>query len=85
MPAPLTRLLAGRDWLLADGATGTALINAGLPAGAPPGAWALDNPEGLRAHHRAAIAAGADLFLTNSFGVARLREDAARLAAHGAG
>ena len=68
MPDPLSRLLAARDWLLADGATGTALINAGLPVGQAPGSWALDNPEGLLAHHRATIAAGADLLLTNSFG-----------------
>ncbi len=71
---PLSRLLDTRDWVLADGATGTALINAGLPAGKPPGSWALDNPDGLRAHHRATIAAGADLFLTNSFGANDARQ-----------
>ena len=73
MSDPLSRLLGTRDWVLADGATGTALINAGLPAAKAPGSWALDNPDGLRTHHRATIAAGADLFLTNSFGTSDAR------------
>jgi 5-methyltetrahydrofolate--homocysteine methyltransferase len=71
----LTRLLSARDWLLADGATGTNLFNMGLSAGDPPEMWNLDHPDRIRALYAAAVEAGSDLFLTNSFGgnASRLR------------
>jgi 5-methyltetrahydrofolate--homocysteine methyltransferase len=59
--------------LIADGATGTMLQQAGLPAGAAPERWNLDNPDAIRALHRSYIQAGADIILTNSFGGNRLR------------
>jgi 5-methyltetrahydrofolate--homocysteine methyltransferase len=75
----LTRLLAERDWLLADGATGTALFNMGLAAGEPAEMWNIDRPDAVRTLYRGAVDAGADLFLTNSFG-----GNASRLRLHGA-
>ncbi|WCR10173.1 betaine--homocysteine S-methyltransferase [Paracoccus stylophorae] len=71
----LTRLLADRDWLLADGATGTNLFNMGLEAGHPPELWNVDHPDRIRALYRGPVEAWCDLFLTNSFGgnASRLR------------
>ena len=74
-----TRLLATRDWLMADGATGTTLFNMGLPAGTAPEVWNLNHPEAIRKLYGDAVAAGADIFLTNTYG-----GNAARLRLHGA-
>lgn len=68
MSDALTRLMAERDWLLADGATGTNLFNMGLELGEPPELWNVDQPDKIRALYRGAVDAGSDLFLTNSFG-----------------
>jgi len=72
---PLSTLLAGRDWLLADGATGTALFNMGLQAGDAPELWNADHPDRIAALYAGAVEAGSDLFLTNTFGgtAARLK------------
>ena len=81
-PAPtdaLSRLLAGADWLMADGATGTQLFNMGLSAGDPPELWNVDHPDRIRALYKGAVDAGSDLFLTNTFG-----GNASRLKLHGA-
>ncbi|MGC9399213.1 MAG: homocysteine S-methyltransferase family protein [Anaerolineae bacterium] len=59
--------------LIADGATGTMLQAAGLPAGEAPERWNLENPEAIRRLHRSYVEAGADLILTNTFGGSRLR------------
>ncbi len=75
----LSRLLAERDWILADGATGTNLFNMGLGAGDPPEFWNETETDKIRALYRGAVDAGSDLFLTNSFG-----SNAARLKLHGA-
>lgn len=71
----LARLLDRRDWLLADGATGTNLYNMGLAPGDAPDLWCETHPERVADLHRQMIAAGADLILTNSFGAnaSRLR------------
>lgn len=79
MSDPLTQMLDGRDWLLADGATGTNLFNMGLAPDVAPDLWCDTHPAQVRAVHDAAIGAGADLILTNSFGA-----NAARLRLHGA-
>ncbi|MFI0395376.1 betaine--homocysteine S-methyltransferase [Paracoccus jiaweipingae] len=79
MPDPLTRLLADRDWLLADGATATNLFNMGLDSRTAPDLWNVDAPDKVRQLYRDSITAGADLFLTNTFGA-----NAARLRVHGA-
>ncbi len=64
----LSKLLATRDWLMADGATGTNLFNMGLTAGEPPEFWNTDHPDRIRTLYKYAVDAGSDIFLTNSFG-----------------
>jgi len=68
MTNALTRLLETRDWLLADGATGTNLFNMGLMAGDAPELWNADEPEKIKALYQISVDAGSDLFLTNTFG-----------------
>ncbi len=62
-----------RAVLVADGATGTMLQKAGLPPGAAPERWNLENPDAVRALHRSYVDAGADLILTNTFGGSAVR------------
>ncbi|MDG2904861.1 MAG: homocysteine S-methyltransferase family protein, partial [Acidimicrobiales bacterium] len=68
----LDDLLAENDHLMADGAMGTRIFAAGLPAGDAPERWNLDQPEEITNVHRAYIAAGSDIVLTNTFGGTRL-------------
>lgn len=68
MATTLQALLAERDWLLADGATGTNLFAMGLEAGEAPELWNLAEPAKIRALYDGAVGAGSDIFLTNSFG-----------------
>ena len=59
--------LSCREFLLADGATGTDLFAAGLPPGESPERWNLEHPDKIATLHRGFIDAGSDLILTNSF------------------
>lgn len=68
MTDALSKLLQDRDWLLADGATGTNLFNMGLMSGDAPELWNVDAPDKIRSLYRGAVEAGSDIFLTNSFG-----------------
>ena len=77
MPDALSTLLSERDWLLADGATGTNPFNMGLASGDAPEFWNVDRPDDIRRLYSGAIDAGSDLFLTNTFG-----GNASRLALH---
>ncbi len=79
MTDALTRLLQTRDWLMADGATGTNLFNMGLTSGDAPEMWNEEHPDRIKALYKFAVDAGSDIFLTNSFG-----GNAARLKLHGA-
>ncbi|PKQ12910.1 MAG: methionine synthase I [Alphaproteobacteria bacterium HGW-Alphaproteobacteria-1] len=79
MTDALTKMLATRDWILADGATGTNLFNMGLQSGDAPEMWNDEHPDRIRTLYKGAVDAGSDLFLTNSFG-----GNAARLKLHGA-
>jgi len=79
MTDALSRLLDSRDWLLADGATGTNLFNMGLSSGDAPEMFNLEHPDRIKALYEGAVLAGSDLFLTNSFGA-----NASRLKLHGA-
>lgn len=79
MSNALSDLLSTRDWILADGATGTNLFNMGLSSGDAPELWNVDHPEKIRALYQGFVDAGSDLFLTNSFG-----GNAARLKLHDA-
>ncbi len=74
----LSELLASRDWLMADGATGTNLFNMGLSSGEPPEMWNIEHADKIRALYKGAADAGSDIFLTNSFG-----GNASRLKLHG--
>jgi len=69
----LLDLLSVREYLLADGATGTNLFAMGLVSGDAPELWNTDQPQRIRALHESFIAAGSDLILTNSFGGNRYR------------
>lgn len=69
----LQTLLGERDVLLADGATGTNLFQAGLQTGDPPELWCVEHPERIDALHRSFIEAGSDIVLSNSFGGTRYR------------
>jgi len=64
----LSRLLSSRDWLMADGATGTNLFNMGLSSGEPPEMWNIEEADKIRTLYRGAVNAGSDIFLTNTFG-----------------
>ena len=79
MPDLLSDLLASRDWLLADGATGTTLFNMGLSSGDAPEMWNVDHPDRVTALYQGSVDAGCDLFLTNTFG-----GNASRLKLHNA-
>ena len=75
----LSRLHHGHV-IVADGAMGTMLQAAGLPPGASPEGWLLENPEAVGGVHRAYIEAGSDLILTCTFGATRPRLERGGLA-----
>ena len=79
MTTKLQDMLAERDWILADGATGTNLFNMGLMSGDAPELWNVDETAKITALYKGAADAGSDLFLTNSFGA-----NASRLKLHNA-
>jgi 5-methyltetrahydrofolate--homocysteine methyltransferase len=69
----LNVLLSEGRPLLADGATGTNLFDAGLASGETPELWNVSEPAKIRALHQAFVDAGSDIILTNSFGGNRRR------------
>jgi methionine synthase I (cobalamin-dependent) len=71
-PDILERLGSG-EILIADGATGTMLQAAGLPAGTPGEAWILERPEEIVRLHSAYLEAGSQILLTSTFGGTRAR------------
>ncbi|MBH67561.1 MAG: methionine synthase I [Rhodospirillaceae bacterium] len=79
MSKKLEKLLAENSWLLADGSTGTNLFAAGLQSGDSPELWNIEFPARISKLYRDSIDAGADIFLTNTFG-----GNASRLKLHGA-
>jgi methionine synthase I (cobalamin-dependent) len=80
MRLPILQRLASGEVLLADGATGTMLQAAGLPAGTPGEAWVLERPEEIMKLHRAYVEAGSQIILTSTFGGTRARLKKAGLA-----
>lgn len=56
-----------------DGAMGTMLQQAGLPAGYCPELWNLENPAAVTAVHRRYVEAGADIIESNTFGANRIK------------
>jgi 5-methyltetrahydrofolate--homocysteine methyltransferase len=73
MRTSLSELLASREIVLADGATGTNYFAMGLSSGEPPELWNVHSPERVTALHQQFVDAGADIILTNSFGGTRQR------------
>jgi 5-methyltetrahydrofolate--homocysteine methyltransferase len=69
----LVELLTERDYLLADGATGTNMMAMGLPPGQAPDLWNIDKPENVTRLHESFIEVGSDIILTNTFGSNRHR------------
>lgn len=80
MTNALSKMLESRDWIMADGATGTNLFNMGLSAGEAPELWNEQEPDKIKKLYSYAVDNGSDLFLTNSFG-----GNSARLKLHDAG
>ena len=79
MRLPFLQRLASGEVLIADGATGTMLLEAGLPTGMPGEAWVLERPEVIMQLHRAYVEAGSQIILTTTFGGTRARLKAAGL------
>jgi len=69
----LSDLLGERDYLVADGATGTNLMKMGLPAGQAPDLWNLERPDNVKRLAESFIGVGADIIVTNTFGANRCR------------
>ncbi len=65
MSGPLRERLL-REVVLCDGAIGTTLQRAGLPAGHCAEEWNLTNPEAVAAAHRGYVEAGAQVLQTNT-------------------
>ena len=65
--------------LVSDGATGTNLIQRGLPKGMPAENWVLENPEEITRLHQDFIKAGADIILTCTFGGSKIRLEQSNL------
>jgi len=77
MREPFLEAVAHRVFL-GDGAMGTQLIEAGLPAGGCGDEWNISKPDLVRNIQSAYVAAGCDVLLTNTFGASPLA-----LARHG--
>jgi 5-methyltetrahydrofolate--homocysteine methyltransferase len=56
-----------------EGAMGTMLQQAGLPAGYCPELWNIENPAAVTAVHRRYVEAGADIIESNTFGANRIK------------
>jgi methionine synthase I (cobalamin-dependent) len=70
---PLIRELIAGGPVLTDGAWGTQLQSRGLPLGAFPDSWNLEQPAQVFEVARAYVDAGSRIILTNTFGSNRLR------------
>lgn len=68
---PLLQAIAERV-LVADGAMGTQLQQAGLEPGGSGEAWNLERPGAVLAIQRGYVDAGSDCLLTNTFGACRI-------------
>lgn len=68
-----SKLLEDKKLLVSDGATGTNLIQRGLPHGVSAEDWVLNNPETIQALHKDFLEAGSNIILTCTFGSSRIR------------
>jgi len=62
--------------VLLDGAMGSELIAAGLPAGAPSESWNVTAPEKVKQIHKNYFEAGSNAVFTNTFGGTRVKLEA---------
>ena len=69
----ISTFLEEKPVLIADGATGTELQKAGLAPGSAPELWNVENQDAIRALYQGYVDAGADMFLTNTFGGTSIR------------
>ena len=70
MHETIERLLAAAP-VITDGAWGTQLQQLGLPVGACPDAWNIEQPQKVEEVARAYVEAGSQIVLTNTFGANR--------------
>jgi 5-methyltetrahydrofolate--homocysteine methyltransferase len=63
----------GEGPVLLDGASGTYLIDKGMPAGAAPEQWAVENLDTIKTMHREYVEAGSKAIYTFTFGANRNR------------
>ena len=73
MDIPVPIYLSKNNLLIADGATGSILMEAGLPPGMPPEIWNVEKPEKVMALHKAYLDAGSKVILTNTFGGSQIK------------
>lgn len=74
------KMLEEKEVLVSDGATGTNLIQRGLPRGASAEQWVLEKPEEITRLHKDFINAGSDIILTCTFGGSKIRLEQSNLA-----
>jgi 5-methyltetrahydrofolate--homocysteine methyltransferase len=74
--------LKEKKLLVSDGATGTNLIQRGLPQGITAEEWVLNNPGEILRLYKDFINAGSDLILTSTFGGSKIRLEQSGLADH---
>lgn len=71
--------IKNNECLVSDGATGSNLIDRGLPNGITAESWVLDQPDQIIKLHKDFISAGADIILTSTFGASSIRLRGSRL------
>lgn len=80
--ANLQEKITHKQLLVSDGATGTNLMQRGLPRGHAAEEWVLSNPQAILNLHQDFIQAGSDIILTCTFGASELRLEATGLKDH---
>jgi len=75
----LQEKISKKELLVSDGATGTNLIQRGLPRGSAAEEWVLSKPQAILDLHRDFVQAGSDILLTCTFGASELRLEATGL------
>jgi len=71
--ADFRKALSDGSVIVFDGAMGTLLQARGLPPGASPELWGMENPEAVRQVHEDYLRAGARVVTTNTFGGTRFK------------
>lgn len=69
----LNNWIKDKKTIITDGATGTNLQKMGLPLGASPETWVIENPQAVLELYTQFIEAGSDIILSCTFGGNRIR------------